>query len=148
MKNEYRNQVMRAIIGFWEIYSYPPTIRDIASMVGQWRNEDKRPCSTSAINFHLQKLRDEGLIRWAGVSRSIIPINLEIRIHDIDNFHKCKYCMEWHEKKFICQKIFDLDQQREQDWYVRLCPICNTYFDYRIGCDECSGELVKSILDK
>lgn len=57
-------EVLSAIRAFKKVNGYSPSFRDLMEMLDI--------SSTSVVNYHLDKLKDEGLIRRArGISRSI-----------------------------------------------------------------------------
>lgn len=51
---EMRKQILDKITWYMQTYGYPPTTRDICNMVHLG--------STSSVNSHLQRMRDEGVL--------------------------------------------------------------------------------------
>lgn len=63
-KPSTRQRVVRAIIAFWTIYQYAPTLREIAAMLNL--------NSAEAVRYHLRALKREGRILWTeDVPRSV-----------------------------------------------------------------------------
>ena len=62
--SEVQGQILACVMDYIDCYRYPPTIREMSKAAGN--------CSTSVVEYHLNKLTSNGEIeRDFGISRGI-----------------------------------------------------------------------------
>ena len=81
--NFYRKEIVLYLEMYWKAYHHSPSVRDIAKYVGQKRLG--RMASTSVIDYHLDILEREGIIRPRdGKARDIVLTNMRISFVEVE----------------------------------------------------------------